>query len=296
MSDQQTLTDDRKADFGAIYTAPDPRPYFRTLTPLGYQIPQLARPIVEAVLGAPREEPRHRAVLDVCCSYGINAATLATGDLCRVAARYTDPALDDLSSAELAATDARFYAQYADRARILGLDSSAPAVDYARAAGLLDDGWAEDLEHDEPSAALIEGIRDVGLVVCTGGVGYIGSRTFTRILQAVPDPSDLWLVICVLRVFDCADIVDLLARHGLVTERLATTLPQRRFADREEQAAAIHDVRRRGLDPTGLESEGWFHAECLVTRPAAEAAGVPLAELVPQVRDRSSSTAWNASP
>ena len=30
-----------------------------------------------------------------------------------------------------------------------------------------------------------------------------------------------------------------------------------------------------------MESEGWFHAECLVTRPAAEAAGVPFAELVP---------------
>ncbi len=72
---------------------------------------------------------------------------------------------------------------------------------------------------------------------------------------------------CVLRVFDYAPIAAVLAARGLVTERRAT-FPQRRFADAAEQAAAVHDVRARGLDPTGRESAGWFHADCFVSSPS----------------------------
>lgn len=278
-----TETATHKADFGALYTAQDPRLYFRTLLSLGYQIPQLATPVIETVLEVAEAENGRHTVLDLCCSYGITSAMLFGPDGPVAAAqRYADPQLDDLTSTKLAAADRRYFTPRRRPARVVGLDVSSPGVAYGRRSGLLDDGWAEDLESDPPSTELATGLRDVGLVVCTGGYGYVGPATFERILDAVAEPSKLWLAVWVLRVFDYAPTAALLAEHGLVTERLPGTFPQRRFADPAEAEAAVTDVRRRGLDPTGLESEGWFHAECFLSRPAASAARTPAWLLWPE--------------
>lgn len=259
-------TAESKADFSRIYTRPDPREFVAALAPLSYQVPRLARPIVEEELAGRTDRP----VLDVCCSYGVNSAQLRCGvDLAELADRYADPALAALDPAALTAADAAFFARrlVAPEVTVLGLDASAPAIGYARAAGLLADGWAEDLESAAPSAALAAGIADVGTVVCTGGVGYVGERTFGRLLDVL-DPAGLRLVVFVLRVFDYGPIAEVLAGRGLVTEKRPGTFPQRRFADAAEQEAAVHDVRARGLDPAGREADGWYHAECFVSRPA----------------------------
>ena len=80
-----------------IYTQPDPRAYFRNLRGLDYLIPQLAKPYFhQAHRGAPGRPRRWRcrSVLDVGCSYGINAALLSC-----------DATMDEL------------YDRYADRGR-----------------------------------------------------------------------------------------------------------------------------------------------------------------------------------
>lgn len=273
-----TSTDENKTDFSTIYGRPDPRAYFRALAPLQYQVPQHALPVIETVLAASGA----RTVLDVCCSYGINAALLRHDvDLDTISARATD-ADPAVPPADLITSDRAFYAARVRRPdlSVLGLDASAPAIDYARRTGLLADGWAEDLEAADPSPALAAGLRDVGLVVCTGGVGYVGHRTFERIAASVGKPRELWLAVFALRVFGYDEIAAALSRHGLVTERLSgVTFPQRRFADRDEAEAALHDVAARGLDPTGKEADGWYHADCWLTRPA-EAAATPVAELL----------------
>jgi hypothetical protein len=239
---------------------------------------------VEAVLAASEQNGRPRTVLDVCCSYGINGALLRYGvDLDDVAARAIDPGRADLPAADLAADDARFYAGRVRRPdlTVLGLDVSRPAIDYAVRTGLLADGWAENLEDDDPSPELAAGAAGTGLLVCTGGVGYIGQRTFERLLRVLDDPQDLWLVVFVLRVFDYADVAATLSGFGLVTEQVeGVTFLQRRCADQDEYRAANLDVTRRGLDPAGREADGWYHADCYVTRPAAAAAATPLPELL----------------
>ena len=261
------LSVESKADFTTIYGQPDPRAYFRTLRPLEYQVPQRARPVIETVL----EASGSRTVLDVCCSYGINAALLRLDvDLDTLGARAADPTRADLDPESVITSDGAFHASHLRRPdlAVLGLDASAPAVDYGVRTGLLAAGWAEDLEAAEPSPSLVAGLAGVGLVVCTGGVGYVGHETFARILGAVGSPEDLWLAVFVLRVFDYAEIAAVYEPYGLVTEKLPGTFPQRRFADADEQTAAIHDVRARGLDPAGREAAGWYHADCWVTRPA----------------------------
>jgi SAM-dependent methyltransferase len=277
------LTGTSKANFDDIYGQPDPRRYYTVLAGLDYQIPRRALPVFRAVLEASRRDGRTRTVLDVCCSYGINSAHLfAPEGPAGPAGWYAGGEVAGLSPAELAEADRRRHAGRHGGLTVLGLDASEPAIGYARRAGLLANGWAQDLESGDPSPDMAAGLADVGLIISTGGVGYVGRPTFQRLLRAVRDPADLWLAVFVLRVFDYAPIADLLSGYGLVTENLGMTFRQRRFADDTERQAAIHDVRARGLDPAGIEASGWYHAECFVTRPAAEAARVPATALLAQ--------------
>ena len=150
---------------------------------------------------------------------------------------------------------------------------------YARRAGLLADGWAEDLERHEPSPSLTAGLHGADLVTITGGVGYVTESTFARVVP--PGPGAPWVAAFVLRVFDYDAIAAVLADRGLVTERLEDrSFPQRRFADEREARAAVRDVAARGLDPRGMEGAGRYYADLFVSRPAADAARRPLAALL----------------
>lgn len=248
-----------KADFNALYTEAEPGPLFQALTPLEYQVPEHAIPVAEAVLQRSGGD-----VLDLCCSYGINAALLTREiRLQQFGANAIDPSREGATVAELLARDRDFYEGFARRSpvRVLGLDSSATAIRYGRETGLLADGWAEDLETVEPSPGLVAGLADVRVILCTGGVGYIGAPTFERVLSALPDPRAVTVVAFVLRGVDYTPIVRVLERFGLST----TTVPpasvrQRRCADEHEAQAALAQVRSRGLDPTGREDSGWLHA------------------------------------
>ena len=104
---------------------------------------------------------------------------------------------------------------------------------------------------------------------------------FDRLLAGVAEVQDLWLAIFVLRVFGYEEIADSFTGFGLVTEQVpGVTFKQRRFADADEFEAANHDVVQRGLDPTGKEADGWYHADCFITRPAAAAAQTSIEELL----------------
>ena len=115
MIDDEPMTGGHKANFDDIYDQPDPRAYFRTLAPLDYQIPQQARPVIERVHAAAGAD---RTILDVCCSYGINAALLRFDvDIADLAARYTDAGLDDRPAAERVRADRSYFADRRARRR-----------------------------------------------------------------------------------------------------------------------------------------------------------------------------------
>lgn len=261
-----------KADFSSMYTSPGPRAYFEALMPLDYQIPEHGTRFIDSVLAALPAHEAPTTVLDVCCSYGINAALMrSTLSLTRLGEHYRSFEVAEVPAEVRIARDHEFFAGHARdrRLRLLGLDASRPAIDYARRVGLLDEGWCDDLEHTDPSPQLLAGLGEVDVVVCTGGVGYVGAPTFARILSAMTIHEHTRVVSYVLRSIDYAPIASALERFGLITEAVpGEVVRQRRFADEQEQDATVRAVRSRGLDPTGLEDEGWHYASCFVSRPA----------------------------
>ncbi|MFJ6011352.1 hypothetical protein [Streptomyces sp. NPDC092952] len=284
------VTPARMTRFDDIYGQPDPRPYFGALGPLGYQTPHHAQSVFRGLLplagfdgspGRPDGVPDAGApatVLDICCSYGINAALLnhhVTFEELRE--RYTSPEVARLTTAELIASDRAYYAarRRPDAVPVIGLDISAPAVAYGREAGLVDEGFAENLEAAEPSPALHRATRGTRLITVTGGASFLSARTFRALLEGRREQP--WVAAFVLRTGSYRDIADGLARLGMTTEKdTSRTYPQRRFTDEDEQRYAVGAVAAAGDDPRGKETDGHFHTALYLTRPRAQAAARPL--------------------
>jgi hypothetical protein len=283
MNDTYSRINLSKANFDEIYTQEDPRAYFSVLGALDYMIPDIAEPIIRQLVAAKeRSTGQAPVILDIGCSYGINAAlhrfplTFNT-----LRSRYSKREMARVPPQELARLDRNFYASWPTigQARFVGLDVSEPAIRYARNVGLLDAGVAVNLERDALRPRDAEVVRRAGLLLSTGCVGYVTETTYRRILDALDELP--WIVSFVLRLFPYNRMVAALETYGLVTERLAgATFVQRRFRDVEEFQRSLATLAELGVVTGGFESEGRFQAELFVSRPAAEVRASPLGEIV----------------
>jgi carnitine O-acetyltransferase len=260
-----------KVTLDHIYAQPDPRPYFATLHALDYQIPQLAKPYFRRLIDAYRmargvDRP---LVVDIGSSYGINAALLR-GDLTMddLYARYTAAA--GQSREELLAGDRELVRLHAggSRARYVGLDISGPALAYAREAGFLDDAVHADLEVDETTEDQRAQLAGADLVISTGCLGYVGVNTLSQVMAASADRQP-WMAHFMLRMFSFDPIAECLADYGYHTFRQAGVFRQRRFASPDEQSQVLDTLSAAGVDPQGLETDGWFYAQLFLSRPRA---------------------------
>lgn len=281
-----------KANFDLIYDLEDPREYFKTLGRFDYCVPQHGQRIFSALIEARRGASynglgeRPFGVVDVCCSYGINAALLKyETTLDDLYARYCSEELASLSSEELAKADAVFYGERLREAapEVVGVDVAGNAVSYGLRSGILDAGYGENLEEDEPTEELRRTVANTDLLTVTGGVGYISERTFERLLDCMvegPEGKTPWIAVFALRWVSFEDISEVFSKYGLVTEKLADrTFTQRRFADAAEREYVLEELARIGVDPTGKETDGWYHANFYLSRPAEEAK-VPVESLL----------------
>jgi hypothetical protein len=229
-----------KASFDDLYVQPDPRAYYRGLGALGYEVPRHGQRVFDGVLDTlDADEP---TVVDLCCSYGVNAALLKHDlELDELEGHYRSEQLAAVSTGALADIDRAYFEETRrDQApRVIGVDTAAPAVEYAVDVGLLDAGFAENLEVADPSPELRDHAARADLITVTGGVGYITDQTFDRLLDCSTDGHRPWVASLCLRTVSYQPVAECLARHGLVTERLDdVTFPQRRFASAEEQRFA----------------------------------------------------------
>lgn len=276
------LDDDGKIDLSAIYDQPDPRSYYQTLIRLDYRIPEAARSIFSRLIGAMRSARGQEimTVLDVGSSYGVNAAILKHGyGLSELSNLYSLAATAGVTREKLIERDRSLFQGDGDaELEMIGLDTAEAAIDYACAANILDSGIVADLESRPPSDYEASRLAATDLVISTGAIGYVGGPTFQHILDSVERPP--WLALFALRMFPIADIAEVLKRRGYAIFHLrGQTFRQRRFAGADERTEVLTRLASLGIDPTGRELEGWYHAEFFLALPEDEAAELPLANL-----------------
>jgi carnitine O-acetyltransferase len=260
-----------KVSFDHIYTQPDPRAYFSELRELDYCIPQLAKPYFMKLIQEYRESHRIQApnVLDIGCSYGINAALLrcdATMDelyehYCGLDARTQDRNKLLARDQDLVRSRNRL-----EDTRFVGFDSSRSALSYALSAGFIDAAMHADLERHDPTKQQREQLASTDIVISTGCIGYVTEATISRVARAHGERRP-WMAHFVLRMFPYEPVAESLARLGYETVHIEGVFKQRRFASSEEQSLVLHTLSTAGVDPRGLEADGWLYSQLYISRP-----------------------------
>ncbi|WP_328701654.1 class I SAM-dependent methyltransferase [Amycolatopsis pittospori] len=274
-----------KISFDHIYTEPDPRAFYGTLRRLDYDIPQQAKAYFAKLIDEYRTEQDVKipTVLDLGCSYGVNAALYRCDtSMERLYDHYA--AGESLSHDELIAHDRRMVERLSvgDGVRFIGLDTSAPALDYALAAGFIDEAIHADLENDEPTEEQRALLADVDIVVSTGCVGYVTEKSLVRIARQ----NRPWMAHFVLRMFSYEPVASSLSGLEYETAGIDGVFPQRRFASGEERAQILDNLSVAGIDPRGLEADGRLYARLFVSRPNGAAGGLASALNALPLRDQ----------
>lgn len=274
-----------KADFDNIYVAQDPREYYRVLCGLDYVIPDLAKGIFRSLIkhcSEEREEPIK--VLDIGCSYGINSALIEYPlDIQRLLQRYSCPEMYRLSSETMKVLDRNYFSSWPRRsdAVFYGVDISQTATSYAKAVGLIEDATTTNLETSKPSKEDKFILSDADLIISTGCVGYVSEKTFKNVLDCQSHRRPPIVAAFVLRMYSYDEIACELEQYGLITEKLeGVTFVQRRFNSADEFNSTMEALSAKGIDPTGKEADGLFHAELFVSRTEESIKRIPLRELI----------------
>ncbi|MDQ3639442.1 MAG: hypothetical protein M3426_15935, partial [Actinomycetota bacterium] len=274
-----------KVSFEHVYNLGDSRGYFETLGSLDYRAPENGHLLFPALVRAKKHVLDGRSengrseevtVVDLCCSYGINGTLLKYDvTLDDLYERYRSEELASLSSEEMADADAEFFRgrRRESAPRVVGIDVAENAVRYALRAGLIDEGFVENLEEDKPTDALGEAVAAADLLTVTGGIGYAWESTFDRLLDRMTEEGNApWVATFPLRMVDYGPIIEVLSKYGLVTEKLSErTFPQRRFEGVDEQEYVLGELESMGIDPEGREASGCYHTEFYLSRPPEEA-------------------------
>ena len=283
-----TASDDineAKANMDHIYDQPDPRAYFRELRKHGYAIPGVAKPIFQKLISRLRHQRNDTVhVLDLGCSYGVNAALLKHDlSMPELYDHWGEGEFSRIEPESLMASDLRYFSNLDEQADIVvtGLDQAKSAVSFGEESGLLDEGLAINLETEPLPGTAKKNLAQVDLVTSTGCVGYLTEKSFERLLPALTQGRPPWIGNFVLRMFPFDAIEDALKKWGYVTEKLeGRTFVQRDFVSQEEQEQVLKQLRKRGIDPDGKESEGQLLAEFYLSRPADDVEAAPLERLL----------------
>lgn len=274
-----------KANLDHIYNQSDPRAYFHELRKLDYSIPGVAKPIFQTLIAhlqQRNQDPLH--VLDLGCSYGVNAALLKCDlDMSDLYEHWDQAKLVDAAPEQMVERDRRYFGgvDQAGDLKMIGLDQADNAVTFAKETGLLDGGVIANLETRPLPDVAEPDLAPVDLIISTGCVGYVTEKSFDRLLPAVSEGSLPWIANFVLRMFPFEAVDRSLARWGYATEKLEDqTFLQRRFVSSDEQQQVLGQLRDQDVDPTGKEADGHLHAEFFLSRPAAEASALPLPRLL----------------
>lgn len=275
-----------KSGFDDIYDRADPYGYYDRLQQLSYEIPAHGTTIFRRLLDRMDDAT---TVLDLCCSYGINAALLNhTLDLDDLYEHYGSDERQALTDEGRVAADRSMFAEHlrGDAADVIGLDVAGNALAYGVSAGLLSEGLQADLESTPATDETATQLESADLVTVTGGIGYIGKNTFDRILDAAGDQLP-WVAALSLRWVDFEPVHQSMERHGLKVDKADRyVVPQRRFTTPGERDAAFAGLASLGLEPTHVEEAGFHGAEFYLARPNDVADDFTIDEVVDGLVDQ----------
>ena len=260
-----------KTSFDACYIAPTPHQYFHNMSAVGYRMGEYMNPFLAALVEASVLPPRLVRVLDLGCSYGVSGALLKTDcsyqDLVEFVHRETS---SDYSSC---AADVRRYLELhpaREDVEVLGIDSSAEAVRFATASGMIDEGIACNLEDHKVELTKNERnlLRRCDVFLSTGVIGYVTDTSVSRILDDFGHDARGQLgplaIMSVLELFDPTAIATAFSKHGYRFGQLPVRLPQRYFADEQEREGVLKAIRDRGESTAVQESEGQMFASLYI--------------------------------
>lgn len=254
-----------KASFADIYNQATPREYFSALQPLRYATPGRAQPIVRRCVETLRQKRQLETVtvLDLCAGYGVNSALLKHDlSLDELYQRFTAPQ-GHLATSKSIAADADWF-RHSRRnhlpLRVIAQDVAAKALNYAHRVGLADETLPLNLEENELEQGQAELLRDVDLIVVTGGISYIGERTFSRVLKACRRSP--WALYFPLRHSDSQPIDDVFEQAGYRVEISKRTVAHRRFESVQEQRRIRSRILSRS-EPR-MSPPSWTYLEAML--------------------------------
>lgn len=269
-----------KASFNEVYQSPTPHAYFTEMNRLEYAIGQEARPYFQSVMALMRRQLGPDIpirMLDLGCSYGVGSALVKYGfSFSEIAEFFENEANRDYCDC---VTDTKSWLAENEAAKPLaciGADASSEAIKFASAAGLIDDGIAQDLETDQKLPAQeCSLIQHCNLLTSTGAIGYVGEKTVSAILthlgKACPPGRGPYTAVTILRMFQVEQIRKTFEKFGYRFELApGVRLRQRRFQDEKEQKETIRLLAERGISTAGWEDTGYLYADLYVAAPAAE--------------------------
>ncbi|MEQ8655093.1 MAG: hypothetical protein RIC87_21705 [Kiloniellales bacterium] len=254
-----------KASFADIYNQATPRAYFSALRPLSYATPERAQPIVRRCVETLRRQRQLETVtvLDLCAGYGVNSALLKHDlSLEELYQRFTAPQVH-LPPAKSIAADADWFRESRRNdlpVRVIAQDVAAKALDYAHRVGLADETLPLNLEEKELEEGQADLLRDVDLIVVTGGISYIGKRTFSRVLGACRRSP--WALYFPLRHSDSQSIDSLFEQAGYKVEVSRRAVAHRRFESPQEQRRIRSRILARS-EPR-MTPPSWTYLEAML--------------------------------
>jgi len=268
-----------KASFDEVYGSPTPHAYFNEMHSLEYAIGQEARPYFLALVNWMRRKlglQQTIRMLDLGCSYGVGSALVKYGfSFGEIADFFEQQTSRDY---QICVKDTRKWLTDNEPVKpvsCIGADASAPAIQFAQDAGLIDGGIARDMEKDSELSEEERGlIRQCNLLVSTGAIGYVGEKTLSAILQHLGKGRSLtgaYAAVTILRMFPTEPVVKTFERFGYQFSIVpGVQLRQRRFRDDGEQCETLRILNERDLDTSNLESEGYLYADLYVAAPSAD--------------------------
>jgi len=273
---------DGKAAFDDIYDQPTPVAYFSALRPLEYMAPGRVQPLVRRCIDALRRlrDLETVNVLDLCSGYGVNGALLKHRVTLRDLYQRFASRPDRIAGVERIAADALWFRRQrrgdAD-VRVIAQDVACNALQYSKRVGLADAVVPVNLESEEPTPEQEALMRDAHLIIVTGGMSYIGEKTFERLLALMHDNP--WALYFPLRHTDTSDVDELFEGAGYVVEAAKRTIDHRRYRSEQERRAIHSRILAEATPHDPPPSAKYIEALVKLARPDEELVHPPFEEI-----------------